>query len=440
MLRRLAIWALLVLPLITATATPSSAQSADRIAANLSDAGVFVESGSAVTEREVTDAVRTLADEGVYVMVAVLDDDPSDPDGLASTLRDKTDGTILLISPGFIAAASNDYESHEINSAIDDSFDSFDDLGDGIVAFGRALPASRSTPPTTSETATPTTSEDPDSTAGSSADSSGGSGIGGVLIFLGIIIGGVVALVLWTRSRNKKKVQAQITERRTAVSAELQEVGADIVELSDRVAFAEIDDATDHFRKGNDQFLELQNRLEAAQSLWEVTQIDYEADTAAWHLDATEALLDGKAVPDEPERPDLTTGRPADPAEVDRERSKAEERERVDSRLDDRYRRDQPRSRDRVESRRNRRGRWEAPKTRGGRLGDVGTGILVGGILRGGGHGRKPPPRWNGAGSLGSTRTGGSASRSRTRTRTSGSASRARKRNSRTGGSASRRR
>ncbi|MEZ5282086.1 MAG: hypothetical protein R2770_16625 [Acidimicrobiales bacterium] len=422
---------------IAALAGPASAQSVDRIAANLNDTGYYVEAGSGTTEADVSRAIASLQDQGVFVLVAALGEDPPDPEALARSLRDKTNGTVLLVTPGFISAASAVYTDVEVTNAVDASFGSFDDVGDGIVAFGQALPGTVAPVTTTTAATTQTT------TGGAStqpAAESGGGGIGGVLIFFGVIIAAVVGLVLFTRSRNRKKVAAQMAQRKEQVKTELDAIGLDIVDLADRVTMADNSEATDHFRKGNDQFLELQEQIEAAKSLWEVTQVDYAADTAAWHLDAAEAIIEGDPVPDEPERPDLDGGQPAEPqpgaptrAETDtpdREPSRSDQRERVDSRLDDRYRK--PR---RVEPRRDRRKGWEAPKTRGGGLGDVATGILVGGILRGGGGGRKPPKRWNGAGSLTSGSTGGSASRARS-TSSGNSASRSRS----AGGSATRRR
>ncbi|NOX29849.1 MAG: hypothetical protein GXP35_07365, partial [Actinobacteria bacterium] len=243
----------------------------------------------------------------------------------------------------------------------------------------------------------------------------------GFLIFLVVVGGGILAFVLFVRSKNKKRVAAEISVRRETVQNELAEIGADIVELSDRVTVADQADSTNHYRLGNEQYLELQTQLGAAKSLWEVTQVDYAADTAAWHLDAAEALLDGEPLPDEPERPDLAVSRPPEEREVERERNRASERGRVDSRLDDRDSRDRS-SRDRggrrVEPRQRRRDDWDAPKTKGGGFGDIITGILVGGALNGGGIGRRRAPRrYNGGGSLGGfgsiSRGGGSGSISR---------------------------
>ncbi|MDG2111579.1 MAG: hypothetical protein P8N02_03075, partial [Actinomycetota bacterium] len=217
-----------------------------------------------------------------------------------------------------------------------------------------------------------------------------------------VVVGAIVALVLLVRSRNRKRVNEEMASRRTLVTEELQAIGQEILQLADRVEMADNADATRHFRAGNEQYLELLDQLEAATSLWQVTEVDYAADTAAWHLDATEALLDGEPVPEEPARPDLETSRP--PAE-----SASLPTPKLDS--------DSDRPSRRVEPRQRRRTQWDPPRTRGGGFGDVLTGILVGGVLRGGGRsGRRSPGRWSGGGSLGGGGfSGGGSSGSRSR-------------------------
>lgn len=376
------------------TAAPVAAQSADRIAANLNASGVFVDAGADGDANSFEQVVNQLRGEGVDLRIASINDEPSNLQSFVEDLRDLTDATVLLITPGSIAASSTIYDDGDINNALDASDPS--DLSDFALEFGRRLGGVSVSSPTTAPGTTATTSAPAATPVDNGATETSGSGGGsGFIIFLLILLAGIVGLILFTRSRNRKKVGAELTQRRETVTEELAGIGADIVDLADRVTVADNSEATDHFRLGNEQYLELQTQLDNASSLWEVTQVDYAADTAAWHLDAAEALLDGEDVPDEPERPDLTVSRPPEEREVERERSRAGERERVDSRLDDEHR--SPR----VEPRQRRRQDWEQPRTRGGGLGDIVTGILVGGILNGGGGGRRAPRRYGGGGNLG---------------------------------------
>ena len=409
MLRRLTLIAAALL-FVGPLATPAAAQSADRIAANLNATGVFVESGADGDEAGFRQVVDQLSSEGLELRIASIADEPTNLQQLAEDLRDLTNATVLLITPQSLAASSPVFDGVEIDRALDAT--SFSNLTDGALDFGRRLIGVDVSAPTTAApatTAAPTATPDTTPvTTGEPAPSNGGGG-SGFLIFLLIVVGGIVALVMFTRSRNRKKVAAELEQRRTTVTAELAEIGADIVDLEDRVTFADDDEATKHFREGNAQYIELQEQLEQAGTLWEVTQIDYAADTAAWHLDAAEAIIDGEDVPEEPERPDLTVSRPPEERELERERSRAAERERVESRLPERHR-DRDGGSRRVETRRQRRQGWNRPATRGTSLGDIATGILVGGVLNGGGRGgRKAPRRWGGDGDLG----GGFGARSR---------------------------
>ncbi len=411
-LRRLVIAVLAAVTFVGPLAAPATAQSADRIAANLNAEGVFVDSGADGDAAEFRQVVQQLSGEGIELLIASIAEEPTNLQQLAEDLRDLTNATVLLITPASLAASSPVFDSGEIDAALDAT--SFSNLADGALEFGRRLNGVAVSTPTTDVTATtaaPSTTPDttPVTNSTPAAESSGGGG-SGFLIFLLIVVGGIVGLVLFTRSRNRKKVEAELTQRRATVNDELAAIGADIVELEDRVTFADDDEATKHFRLGNEQYIELQDQLAAATTLWEVTQVDYAADTAAWHLDASEAIIDGEDIPEEPERPDLTVSRPPEEREVERERSRAAERERVESRLPDRHRDQESR---RVEPRRQRRQGWDRPKTRGTSLGDIATGILVGGILNGGGGGRRAPRRWGGGGDLGSARGGGFGSASR---------------------------
>ena len=403
---------LLLLPMtclmaLAVSVPAASAQSMDRIAANLNNGGVYVESGADGSAADFAGVVQQLAASGVDLRIASLADEPNNAESVADDLRDLTGATVLVITPESLAASSTVYSASAINAALDGT--DFSNLTSGALEFGQRLGQVSGTTATTTAAVPTTAVPVADGGAAATTDTSGGGS--GVLVFFVVVIGLIGGSIWLVRRSNRKKVSSELTQRRAAVSDELAAIGADIVALADRVELAENSEATAHFRTGNAEYLELQNKLDTATSLWEVTQVDYAADTTAWHLDAAEAIISGAAVPPEPPRPDLTVSRPPEQREVEREAERADERHRVDSRLDNRQR--SPR----VEPRQQRRDQWNPPKTRGSSLGDIVTGILVGGMLNGGGGGRRAPRRYDGGGSLGSFGgfggSGGSGSRSR---------------------------
>jgi hypothetical protein len=376
----------------------------DAIANELAD-GVYVELGGEGSEDELARVVRNARSVGLELSIVSLATSPP-AEALASTLRDRVGGAVLVITPAEIAASSADHSDAAVNNAVNDSFDQFDNsVTSGAETFASSL-AGSATGPTQSNTTPTSTSK---STSGSTSSSGGGGA--GVLIFLLVVVGGIVGMVLFVRSKNRKKVKSEMAVRREEVTEELGVLGGEIYDMADTVAVKDIDKATEHFREGNEQYLQLQDDLDKATTLWEITKIDYAADTAAWHLDMAEAIINGDKLPDEPDRPDLRVSRPPDPN------------------LPKPPRAETPPS-PRVEPRQRRRSDWNAPRTRGGGLsgglGNLITGVLVGSVLRGGGQsggGRRAPRGWSGGGNLGGGRSsgglggpsrgGGSASRSR---------------------------
>ena len=359
---RRALLLLSTLGLLLLVAAPAAAQSISDIEDELRADGVFVEEGAEGSQTELRRSVADARDAGITLYVVSMRGSSTDAESLADSLRDRIGGTVLVVTPESLGASSASLSQTDLDRGLD-AFSGTVDAG--TVSFVEAIAGSTG--------------------AGNSGDSTTAGGSGGsgwsFLIVLLVIVGLIVAVVVFVRSRNRRRVTDELSARRRAVAEELAAVGQEILALADRVALADNTAATNHFRQGNEQYLELQEELEEATSLWQVTEVDYAADTAAWHLDATEALLDGDEVPEEPARPDLEVSRPPakDPTPA---------LESAPSR--------------RVEPRQRRRTQWDPPSTRGGGFGDLLTGILVGDVLRGGGRsGRRAPGRWSGGGSLG---------------------------------------
>ena len=324
------------LVLLAVTSGISAAQDPDEIAVELRDNGVYVEPGAEGDESELAGIVS-----GTSVSIVSLANDilPS-AESFSRDLRDDVGGTVLVVTPSEIAAASTTFPNDDVDRALDAFGGSVED---GTRSFISALDA------------TTTAGADSSSGEGSTDGSSGGGSAAGLLIVLGVIVVAIVAVVLFVRSRNRKRVKDEIETRRATVGEELEQIGGEIVELSDRVTVTDNDEATTHFRVANEEFLGLQDRLAAAKTLWEVTQVDYDADQTAWHLDAAEALVEGNAVPEQP--PDPRLQRPEPPPEPERRHERDPEPERSRSRGR------------RADRRAERRRGWDEPRTTGGSRG-----------------------------------------------------------------------
>lgn len=410
-----------VLVAALAMSGPAAAQSLDEIAEELADDSVYVERGAEGSETRLARVLADARDQGVIVHVVSLESS-ANSESVARTLSQSVGGTVIVITPDEVGATSAVYPDGPVERALDAAIGPVSaSTQDGVEAFVASLVDEVGSTSGAADDRDQTPADAPDSAGETTDGGSSSGGGGGLLIFLLVVIAVVVGGWFFLRSRNRRKVKSEMEVRSQAVRSELSAIGADILALEDRVTVADDDEATTHFREGNEQYLELQNQLEKATSLWAVTQVDYGADTAAWHLDAAEALLDGEPIPEEPERPDLTTSRPPQrPPEPQRSPAQPSPR---------------------VEPRQRRRGQWNAPRTRGGGLGDILTGVLVGGVLRGGRGSTRAPGGWSGNGNLGGG--GGTPSRGRTsapRRRSGGLFGGGSGRRSRGGGSGSRRR
>lgn len=444
--------------LTVAHAPRALAQSTDRIAVNLEDTGVFVETGADGTIEDFREVIDRLDSAGLNLRIVSLAEEEPNIEALARDLRDRTGGTVLVITPQQLAAASNIFSDTEVGRAIDRSLVDFDrGVAEGALSFGESLigtPAPTATTNTGAATTPTTATPVAGGTTPAVGTDAGSSGSGrGLLIFLFIVVAAIVGFVLYTRKKNRKRVETELESRRSVVAEELEDIGVEIVALSDAMSVSEDEQATKHFRTANADFLELKERLAAASSLWQVTEIDNEADMTAWHLDATAALLEDEPVPEKPaapisEAPPAGSGETSPAVQDDNDRgSRRTERGRVDSRLDDRRGERGSTPSPRQQNRQQRRESWKPPKLAGGGLGGILTNVLIGGVLGGGGR-SKPPRDWRGSGTFSgqprtrSRRNANASSRRRSgsasRRRSGGSAARSRRRSS--GGSASRRR
>ncbi|HEC08097.1 MAG TPA: hypothetical protein ENI86_00860 [Acidimicrobiales bacterium] len=399
---------ILVLLLTAATmllvrSAPAGAQSVDDTVQSLNRTGVYVEPGADADAEALARVADRQSTAGGRFYIVVLAEDPLDTtqEFTDAVLDELGSGTVITVAPNGLAAASNRFSNVELGQALDASgLSSVDtDLAVGFEAFARALGGS----PTVTTAGALTTV--PDSTSTAASDASSGGSAAGLLIFLLVVVVAIVVIVMLVRRSNRRKLSRRMDTQQEAVAKELSAIGEDIVEFSDAVQLADNPEITEHYRTANSEFLELQEKLAAAENPWAIEEVDQAADITAWHLDAVEALLDGRPAPPRPEKVEIPTTPPPATAPA---RPAPRPGRRVDTRTTRRRADPMP--------------RVPRPRSSGGSgMGGVLGSILTGTVLSGGGSRRR---------SGRSSRSSGSG-RSRTRSAPStatrrGSASRSR--------------
>ncbi|MCG8449379.1 MAG: hypothetical protein MI725_07360, partial [Pirellulales bacterium] len=132
----------------------------------------------------------------------------------------------------------------------------------------------------------------------------GGDGGGGGLVILLVIVGVLVLVVFLvvrsSKKRSEKRAADELEAARAEVKSQLDAMANDILELADRVRVAEAEAAQDHYEAASATYTEASDAYENAQSFEDFEKLFTKLDTATWQLDAAEALVEGKPVPDKP--------------------------------------------------------------------------------------------------------------------------------------------
>jgi len=225
--------------------------------------------------------------EGSDTSIVILQGDVSDTEGYADRVLDglPEGGTVVVLTPSEIAAVSDFYSSAEIDRAIDASLPLFDnDYAVGFRAFEESLSS-------TTANVVPTTQA-------VSVDS-GGSGFG-FLAFL-LVGGGLIGFLVW-RSKKKKEIEfaEDLEEAREEVRSQIGVVANDILEFADRVTLAENDEVSTLYTQATATFADIEQSLEAANTLGAIEELGSQLDEARWQLDAVEAKLEGRIPPPKP--------------------------------------------------------------------------------------------------------------------------------------------
>jgi hypothetical protein len=115
------------------------------------------------------------------------------------------------------------------------------------------------------------------------------------------LLGGI-GFLLWRNSRRDQEARAgQLDEAKAELKGQLDVIANEILELSDRITMAENEAATAHFRAANDTYSDVFEAADSATGLAELESLSDRLDKSRWRLEASEALLEGREVPAEPE-------------------------------------------------------------------------------------------------------------------------------------------
>jgi hypothetical protein len=277
---------LVAVSLLLVAATPSE------VVPELEANGYYIEPGSNASEQVASDAVFEARSEGGRLYLVVLSEEPP---GGATTFSDSVldqlgTGYVVTVAPETVGFAGDGsfWSSAEMNAAVDAS------LGGGsddqvIELFISELTGTIVVP-------------SPDS----GEEATDGGGVSGWVWLL--IIGGGAVLVLVLISNNSRKrgdlAAVELEKVKVMAKDKLAQIANDIIEMEDEVGLSINPEVKEHYQKASATYTEVLARTESAPNAREMVEVIRDLDMAIWELDAAEALLDDKPVPDKPRPPE----------------------------------------------------------------------------------------------------------------------------------------
>jgi hypothetical protein len=290
------------------------AATVDQVIPELEDNGYYIEPGSAASEEVVSDAVSAGRSAGGRLYIVVLAEEPP---GGATTFSDSVldelgTGYVVTVAPETVGYAGDGtfWTAEEMDAAVDASLAGGSD--DQVVQLFVAELTGGSVP----------------SPGGEDQPGTEGGGAGWVWL---VILGGG-ALLIWALARNSSRKRseaaaAELDRVRALARGKLAEVANDILEMEDEVQLSENPEVKAHYQSASTTYSETLARVEKNPSAAEMVDVVRDLDLAIWELDAAEALLDGKPVPEKPKppappppprRPEPAPETPAPPVDYDR--------------------------------------------------------------------------------------------------------------------------
>lgn len=280
----------LVVAVLVVAAPTAAAQSSSEVAAALLADGYYLDPDAVPISQS---ALRRVADDtarsGTPIFPVILGVDPLDgAAGFSEFVMAEVDrGTVIVLTDSLaVGVTSRDFATSRINSALDEADavggDNLTYLQNFVAAITDAAPPA----------------------APSTGDGGGGSAAG-LLIVVGIVAV-LILVAVFVMRRSRKSAAAG---RRRRIRQLLNGMANDIVDLADRVD--EHPKAKEHYVAGSAGYAKAADAFEAAAD----EEIGAMPDLleAAWHLDAAEAIVEGRPAPPRPQppQPEVPTQTPA---------------------------------------------------------------------------------------------------------------------------------
>jgi hypothetical protein len=210
--------------------------------------------------------------------VGLADEVASGSDALAGSLLEELgEGSVVVLTPEEIGAVSSAESDTRLNAALDavaatagGSYSSdFEEFAAGI-------------------------SGQPPATVGSS-----GARVVPILVGVGLV--GLVGLVFWRGSRRQKRAATGLADQaREEIKAQMDVIASQIVQLADDPRVEQYPEAVSHYRAASDTYGAAESRLQAATTAALLEDLSDDLDRARWELEATQALIEGRAPPPQP--------------------------------------------------------------------------------------------------------------------------------------------
>lgn len=268
-----------ILFLAVATVLLGGAQSVRTVADQVDLRGYYADADAPII---VDDLERLAHDHPTIGFVALT----GTPEGGADLLADQiltsvgARDTVIVITPDEFGGSSTVYRDAELAAAFERALDEpGDSYVEDLSQVATALVGSGGSP----------------STVGSSTG-------GGSWFLIVVLVGlGLLGFVLWRNSRRDREALAERTaEARAEIESQMAAVANEILEFSDRPDADAHPEAVSHFRTASEIFQRAEDRLSEASSPAALAELSDELAQATWELEAADALIEGRQVPEPP--------------------------------------------------------------------------------------------------------------------------------------------
>jgi hypothetical protein len=286
---------LIAVSILLIAATPSE------VVPELEANGYYIEPGSDATEEVVSGAVfEARADGGRLYLVVLAEEPPGGATTFSDSVLDQLGtGYVVTVAPETVGFAGDGsfWTAGEMKSAVDSSLNggSDDEVVELFVAelTGGASPI-------------------PSDGSGEEPAEPGADGGVPSWVWLLLVAGGAVVFFSMVNSNSKRAdvAAAELGKVRTMAREKLAEIANDIIEMEDEVTLSANTEVAGHYQRASAIYTAVLARVEAEPGARDMVEVIRDLDSAIWELDAAEALLDGKPVPEKPKPPEAKRPEP----------------------------------------------------------------------------------------------------------------------------------